>query len=54
MKVINNIIELFGGDLKQLLSSNAHLKIAALCFSYTLLKLIKDELEKIESLEFEW
>lgn len=52
MKLINNITDLFGDDLKQTLSSGAHLKIAASCFSIYAFEALKDELEKIESLEF--
>jgi superfamily II DNA or RNA helicase len=52
MKLINNITDLFGDDLKQTLSSGAHLKIAASCFSIYAFEALKDELEKIESFEF--
>ena len=52
MKLINNITDLFGDDLKQSLSSGAHLKIAASCFSIYAFEALKDELEQIESLEF--
>ena len=47
MKLINNITDLFGDDLKQTLSSGAHLKIAASCFSIYAFEALKDELEKI-------
>ena len=52
MKVINNINELFGDDLKFSLESSSKLKIAASCFSIYAFEALKDELEKIESLEF--
>ena len=52
MKVINNTTELFGDDLKQSLDSGARLKIAASCFSIYAFEALKDELDKIESLEF--
>jgi len=52
MIVINNTTELFGDDLKQSLSSGARLKIAASCFSIYAFEALKDELEKVESLEF--
>ena len=52
MKVINNITELFGDDLKQSLDSGARLKIAASCFSIYAFEALKDELDKIERLEF--
>ena len=52
MKVINNITELFGDDLKHSLDSGARLKIAASCFSIYAFEALKDELEKVESLEF--
>jgi len=52
MKVINNITELFGDDLKQSIDSGARLKIAASCFSIYAFEALKEELEKIEELEF--
>jgi len=52
LKVINNTTELFGDDLKQSLDSGARLKIAASCFSIYAFEALKDELDKIESLEF--
>ena len=52
MAVINNITELFGDDLKRSLDSGARLKIAASCFSIYAFEALKDELEKIEELEF--
>ena len=52
MKVLNNITELFGDDLKQSLDSGARLKIAASCFSIYAFEALKDELEQIEALEF--
>ena len=52
MKIINNTTELFGDDLKQSLDSGARLKIAASCFSIYAFEALKDELEKIEELEF--
>ena len=52
MKLINNINDLFGDNLKQTLSSGSHLKIAASCFSIYAFDALKNELEKIESLEF--
>ncbi len=52
MKVINNITELFGDDLKQSLSSGARLKIAASCFSIYAFEALKDELEKVDKSKF--
>ena len=52
MKVIDNISELFGDDLKQSLEPNIKLKVAASCFSIYAFEALKDELEKIDSLEF--
>ena len=52
MKLINNITDLFGNDLKQSLSPGAKLKIAASCFSIYAFEALKDELKQIESLEF--
>ena len=49
MKVIDNITELFGDDLKQSLDSGARLKIAASCFSIYSFEALKDELEKVDS-----
>ena len=52
MKLINNITDLFGDDIKQSLSSGSKLKIAASCFSIYAFEALKEELEKIESFEF--
>ena len=52
MKVIDNISELFGDDLKQSLEPNIKLKVAASCFSIYAFEALKDELERIDSLEF--
>ena len=52
MKLIDNVNDLFGDDLKLTLSSDSRLKIAASCFSIYAFEALKDELEKIESLEF--
>ena len=50
--ILNNITELFGDDLKKSLESGSKLKIAASCFSIYAFEALKDELEKIEELEF--
>ena len=52
MKIIDNIGHLFGDDLKKTISAGARLKIAASCFSIYAFEALKDELEKIDSLEF--
>jgi NTP pyrophosphatase (non-canonical NTP hydrolase) len=43
MKVIDNISELFGDDLKQSLEPNIKLKVAASCFSIYAFEALKDE-----------
>jgi len=52
MKIIDNINSLFGDDLKQTISSGTKLKIAASCFSIYAYEALKNELAKVESLEF--
>lgn len=52
MKVIDNISNLLGDDLKQSLVPGAKLKIAACCFSIYAFEALKRELERIDSLEF--
>jgi superfamily II DNA or RNA helicase len=52
MKIIDNIGNLFGDDLKKTIAPGARLKIAASCFSIYAFEALKAELEKIESLEF--
>lgn len=52
MEIIDNITKLFGDDLKESLTTNTKLKIAASCFSIYAYELLKKELEKIESVEF--
>lgn len=52
MKFIDNINNLWGDDLKESLQSGAKLKIAASCFSIYAYEALKNELEKIDSLEF--
>ena len=50
--IINNITDLFGDELKRSLEPKSKLKIAASCFSIYAFEALKDELEKIEGLEF--
>jgi superfamily II DNA or RNA helicase len=50
--IINNITDLFGDELKRSLEPKSKLKIAASCFSIYAFEALKDELEKIEELEF--
>jgi hypothetical protein len=52
MKLIDNINDLFGDELKSSLNSKTKLKIAASCFSIYAYEALKRELESIESLEF--
>ena len=52
MKILDNINALWGDDLKLTLESGSKLKIAASCFSIYAYEALKDELEKIDSLEF--
>ena len=52
MRIIDNINDLLGDDLKHTLHSGAKLKIAASCFSIYAYEALKEELEQIESLEF--
>ncbi len=52
MKVIDNISSLLGDDLKQALTANSKLKIAATCFSIYAYEALKNELEQVDSLEF--
>ena len=52
MRIIDNINDLLGDDLKVTLHSGTRLKIAASCFSIYAYEALKDQLEKIDSLEF--
>ncbi len=52
MKIIDNINSLLGDDLKETIKKGDKLKIAASCFSIYAYEALKDEFEKIESLEF--
>lgn len=52
MELIDNINRLLGDDLKQTLKPGARLKIAASCFSMYAFEALKNELEKIEELNF--
>ena len=52
MQILDNINYLWGDDLKQNLNPKSKLKIAASCFSIYAFEALKEELEKIDSLEF--
>ena len=52
MEIIDNINQLLGDNLKQTVTPGSKLKIAASCFSIYAFEALKEELEKIESLEF--
>jgi len=52
MEIIDNINNLLGDNIKQELKKGSKLKIAASCFSIYAFEALKDELQKIESLEF--
>lgn len=50
--IINNKSKLLGDDLKEEIKSGSRLRIAASCFSIYAYAALKEELEKIEELEF--
>ncbi|WP_413856113.1 hypothetical protein [Candidatus Aalborgicola defluviihabitans] len=52
MKLIDNINDLLGEDIKQSVQPGARLKIAASCFSIYAYRALKRELESVESFEF--
>lgn len=52
MRIIDNINDLLGDDLRDSLKPGAKLKIAASCFSIYAYEALKVELEQIDSLEF--
>ena len=52
MKLIDNINDLLGDDLRSSIEPGAKLKIAASCFSIYAFAELKEQLESIESLEF--
>ena len=52
MEIIDNINHLLGDNLRQTLKLGSKLKIAASCFSIYAYEALKQELERIESLEF--
>jgi SNF2 family DNA or RNA helicase len=52
MELIDNINRLLGDDLKQTLQPRARLKIAASCFSMYAFEALKEELEKVDELQF--
>jgi hypothetical protein len=52
MKIIDNISQLLGDDLKETMSRGARLKIAASCFSIYAFEALKAELMKVDSLQF--
>lgn len=52
MKLIDNVSQLLGDDLKATLRRNARFKIAASCFSIYAFEALKVELSKVESLQF--
>lgn len=52
MKLIDNINELLGDDLRQTITPHSKLKIAASCFSIYAFAELKEQLESLDSLEF--
>lgn len=52
MKLIDNINDLLGGDIKQAVQLGARLQIAASCFSIYAYEAFKRELESVGSFEF--
>lgn len=52
MEIIDNISSLLGDSLKKSIAPGAKLKIVASCFSIYAFEALKEELERVESLEF--
>lgn len=52
MKLIDNISQLFGDDIKDAIEPGSRLKIAASCFSIYAFEALKAELSKVESFQF--
>jgi SNF2 family DNA or RNA helicase len=52
MEIIDNINHLLGDNIKQDIQKSSKLKIAASCFSIYAFEALKQELQKIDSLEF--
>jgi len=52
MEVLDNITRFFGDDLKSSMTPGARLAVAASCFSIYAFEALRDELERIASLEF--
>ena len=52
MKLVDNINDLLGDDIKKSVQPGARLKIAASCFSIYAFEALKRELESVESFEF--
>ncbi len=52
MDIIDNINQLLGDDLKRSVQRGARLRIAASCFSIYAYEALREEFEKIESLQF--
>jgi len=52
MELIDNVNQLLGDNLKRSITPGAKVKIAASCFSIYAFEALKEELEKIDSLEF--
>ena len=52
MELIDNISRFLGDDLKKTIKPSARLKIAASCFSIYAFEALKEELEKVEELNF--
>jgi SNF2 family DNA or RNA helicase len=52
MQILDNVSHLVGDDLKGIIDRGARLKIAASCFSIYAFEALKDELAKVESLQF--
>jgi len=52
MRILDNINDLWGDDLKLELRSGSKLKVAASCFSIYAYESLKKELERVDSLEF--
>ncbi len=52
MEIIDNVSQFLGDSLKRTIGPNSKLKIAASCFSIYAFEALKNELSKIDSLEF--
>ena len=52
MKIIDNVNDLLGDDLKQTIRSGDKIRIAASCFSIYAYEALKQALQKVDAIEF--